>query len=227
VSGGLGAALFVRLAARGDRILAIGRRFTADQRALAGDEPTRVRLHTADLADIGDPSVARTLRGDLDAVLADATEIVLINNAATIAPIGAITGLAPAAVAAAVTVNLTAPMVLTTAFLAARPSGVDTRILYISSGAAHRVVDGWSVYSATKRGAEMFFDAVAVQVPDAYVVNVNPGVMDTPMQAVLRSATFDERDRYVGLYERGELRDPDLVAGQIVADHLTKPITHE
>ncbi|MDT5036284.1 MAG: hypothetical protein QOE03_1469, partial [Micromonosporaceae bacterium] len=223
----LGAALFARLAARGDRILAIGRRFTADQRALAGDEPTRVRLHTADLADIGDPSVARTLRGDLDAVLADATEVVLINNAATIAPIGAITGLAPAAVAAAVTVNLTAPMVLTTAFLAARPSGVDTRILYISSGAAHRVVDGWSVYSATKRGAEMFFDAVAVQVPDAYVVNVNPGVMDTPMQAVLRSATFDERDRYVGLYERGELRDPDLVAGQIVADHLTKPITHE
>ncbi|MDT5037131.1 MAG: hypothetical protein QOE03_2316, partial [Micromonosporaceae bacterium] len=122
VSGGLGAALFARLAARGDRILAIGRRFTAGQRALAGDEPTRVRLHTADLADIADladPSVARTLRGDLDAVLAAATEIVLINNAATIAPIGAITGLAPAAVAAAVTVNLTAPMVLTTAFLAA------------------------------------------------------------------------------------------------------------
>jgi benzil reductase ((S)-benzoin forming) len=226
VSRGLGAALFAELAARGDRLLAVGRRFTDAQRELAAAVPDRIRLHEADLAEPATLPDAATLR---DFLAADHDEAVLIHNAAVIGQIAAIDQLDPAAVTAGVTVNLTGPIVLTSAFLAAHPAApaTGTRVLFISSGAAHRVIDGWSVYSATKRGAEMFFDAVAVQRPDAYVVNVNPGVMDTDMQATLRASEFPERDRYVELYERGELPTAATVAKRIISEHLDQPITHE
>jgi NAD(P)-dependent dehydrogenase (short-subunit alcohol dehydrogenase family) len=97
------------------------------------------------------------------------------------------------------------------------------RILFVSSGAAHRTVRGWAVYSATKRGAETFFDTLAAEAPDVTVVNVNPGVMDTEMQTVIREAAFPERARYVGLYERGELPDPVDVARRIIGAHLSAP----
>ena len=69
--------------------------------------------------------------------------------------------------------------------LAVRPAQLRNR-LGERDRFAHRVIEGWSVYSATKRGAEMYFDAVAVEQPDAYVVHGNPGVMDTGMPEALR-----------------------------------------
>jgi benzil reductase ((S)-benzoin forming) len=223
VSRGLGAAFFDELAGRGDRVLGLGRSFTDGQRDLASAEPDRILLHPADLADPGTLPEVETLRG----FLAGTDEAVLIHNAGTVEPIGPTGSLPPGAVTTAVAVNLTAPMLLTNAFLAAGPASAASRVLFISSGAAHRVIEGWSVYSATKRGTEMFFDTVAVERPDAYVVSVNPGVMDTGMQATLRSSEFPERDRYVDLYERGRLPSATDVARRIIAEHLDRPITHE
>jgi benzil reductase ((S)-benzoin forming) len=240
VSRGLGAAFFDELAGRGDRILGIGRHFTDAQRKLAAAEPERIRLHEADLTDPGSVPGAAALRDFLagrdfspaeghgaPGGSAGAGEAVLIHNAGIVEPIAEVGALPPDTVAAAVTVNLTATILLTNAFLAASPDGATVRVLFISSGAAHRVIEGWSVYSATKRGAEMFLDAVAVERPDAYVVNVNPGVMDTGMQATLRASEFPDRDRYVDLYERGRLPSPVTVARRIIAEHLDRAITHE
>lgn len=50
VSRGIGEALFRRLHAAGDRILALGRQFSPSQVALAEAQPDRVRLRPADLA---------------------------------------------------------------------------------------------------------------------------------------------------------------------------------
>ena len=47
------------------------------------------------------------------------------------------------------------------------------------------------------------------------------------MQATVRSVDFPERDRYVGLYERGELPDPAEIAERIIDKHLDSPITGE
>jgi NAD(P)-dependent dehydrogenase (short-subunit alcohol dehydrogenase family) len=223
VSRGLGRALFDRLAARGDTVLALGRRFTAAQEALATGSG-RVTLRPTDLRDPAALPGVDELRG----ALAGADEVALIHNAGVVEPIGKIGTLEPAALAATVSVNLTAPMVLTNAFLAARPAGARTRILFVSSGAAHRVIEGWAAYCATKAGGEMFFEAVAAQLsgePDATAVNVNPGVMDTDMQGAIRDAAqagayFPDSDRFLGLHERGELPDPAQVADRIVAAHL-------
>ena len=94
--------------------------------------------------------------------LRDATEAVLIHNAAVVEPIGAVGRLTTEAITRSVAVNLTAPMVLTNTFLRAAPRDARLRILYISSGAARRVIDGWALYCSTKAGGEMFFDVVSI-----------------------------------------------------------------
>jgi benzil reductase ((S)-benzoin forming) len=220
VSRGLGAALLDELYRRGDRVVALGRRFTERQQGLAATDPDRLVLRRADLAD---PATLPT-PDELAGLLGE--HVVLIHNAGVVEPIGAIGNLPARAVAAAVAVNLTAPMLLTNAVLAACPDAARVQILFVSSGAASRVVEGWATYCATKAGGEMFFRVLAAQLAgDArYTVeSVNPGVMDTGMQTAIRAAAsgyFPDRQRYQGLHERGELPTPAQVARRIVAGHL-------
>jgi NAD(P)-dependent dehydrogenase (short-subunit alcohol dehydrogenase family) len=222
VSRGLGAALFDQLYDHGDRILAIGRGFSPAQQELAEADPKRVLLRRADLTDP---------RSQPDAVeLAEflgghpSGHAVLLLNAAVVTPIGAVGTLPADELADSVAVNLTAPMLLTNAFLSAAGSCERRSVLFVSSGAARRVVGGWAAYCAGKAGAAMFFDVVAEQEAGrSYVANVDPGVMDTGMQADIRSATgyFPESRRFHDRYAGGELAEPATVAGMIIQRHLT------
>ncbi|HLL67235.1 MAG TPA: SDR family NAD(P)-dependent oxidoreductase [Micromonosporaceae bacterium] len=224
-SRGLGAALFDALAARGDRLFAIGRRFTDDQQALAGSDPERIELHRADLAEVSQLPAPAHLQRFLAAH--GPAPAVLLHNAAVVTPIGAVGALPPAPLATALTVNLTAPMLLTNTFLEVAPR--PARIVFISSGAASRVVGGFAAYCAAKAGAEMFFNVVADQFrddPDVTAVNVNPGQMDTGMQTDIRQAGaagayFPARQIYVDRHARGEMADATTVAQRIIAEHLS------
>jgi NAD(P)-dependent dehydrogenase (short-subunit alcohol dehydrogenase family) len=234
VSGGLGAALFDEFRLAGDRILALGRRFTEAQHAAERSDPQRIRLRQTDLSYPNAlPSAA-----ELSSFMHGAGEVVLINNAAVIRPVGAIGALPADQVGYAVAVNFTAPMLLTNALLGAgvirqggdRPgsAAVPLTVVFVSSGAAHRPVGGWAVYNATKRGAEAYFDTLSAQHtgdPQIRVVNVNPGVMDTPMQEALRQyaagpAYFPDRGRFVGMHTNGELAPPADIARKIIAETL-------
>ncbi|MDT5028995.1 MAG: hypothetical protein QOE61_5421 [Micromonosporaceae bacterium] len=92
--------------------------------------------------------------------------------------------------------------------------------MFISSGVARRPVAGWAVYGATKLAGESFFEALAAQHagdPRFRVVNVNPGTLDTDMQGRIREHArrevyFPDRERFLGLYERGELAAPTATA---------------
>lgn len=219
VSRGLGTALFDQLYDHGDRLLAIGRQFTDAQRELAAADPARVRLRHADLAaPLSQPDaveLAEFLDGDA----------ILVLNAGMVTPIGAVGSLPAAQLADSVAVNLTAPIVLTNAFLSAAAHSPSRRVLYVSSGAAHRVIGGWSAYCAGKAGAEMFFAALAEQEGGrSYVATVNPGVMDTGMQSEIRAATgyFPESARFHERHAAGELVAPEEVARMIIAAHLTR-----
>jgi len=238
VSRGLGAALFDALAARGDAILALGRGFTAPQRRLAAAEPERIRLRPADLADPAGLPDAAELAGFLDPAGAGRHGTALILNAAVVEPIGAVGTLPAADLAAAVTVNLTVPMLLANAFLAATYTAatgggtggpaVRRDVLLVSSGAARRVIGGWSAYCATKAGAEMFFAVLAEQVAGqagTRVVAVDPGQMDTGMQEEIRAAYaagryFPDGARWRDNHAQGRMATPATVARRIVAEHL-------
>ncbi|GHJ49992.1 short-chain dehydrogenase [Catellatospora sp. TT07R-123] len=218
VSRGLGEALLNQLLAEPDTtVLALGRTFTDNQRMLAG--PKLILRH----CELAEPSSLPTAP-ELGELIADADEVVLIHNAAVVAPIGAVGTLPTDELLASVTINLTAPMALTNSLLSALPPLVRrVRLMFVSSGAAHRVIDGWSAYSATKRGGEEFFAHVAQQYerdPRFSVVSVNPGVMDTGMQEAIRGADFAGRQRFQDLYDNDELPDPAAVAAHLIAEHL-------
>jgi benzil reductase ((S)-benzoin forming) len=218
VSRGLGAALFDRCYDRGDRILAVGRGFTEAQQELAEADPKRVLLRHADLTDPTSQPDAVELAGFL------AGHGVLLLNAAVVTPIGAVGELSGPELAASVAVNLAAPMVLTNAFLAAAGGCERRTVLFLSSGAARRVVGGWAAYCAAKAGAAMFIRAVAEQESGrSAVLEVDPGVMDTGMQEQIRDAAgwFPESERFHRRYAQGELAEPAEVARMIIAQHLT------
>jgi NAD(P)-dependent dehydrogenase (short-subunit alcohol dehydrogenase family) len=222
VSRGLGAELFAEAYRLGDRVIGLGRHFTAEQRRLATEQPDRVELLDVDLAQAASLPQAKEITG----VLGDCTQAVLLLNAAVIQPLSVIGSHVPAQLISAVAVNLTTPMLLTNAFVAALPATVQSaRVLFISSSGAHRVTEGTATYSATKRGGEKFFEVVAAELagvdPRVTASVVDPGIMDTEMQAVLRSSDFPHREHYIGRYQRGELPDPAGVARRILASQVT------
>jgi len=224
-SNGLGKALFELLSAEHHSLFCIARSFLPEQFELASQSNRHIRLFQADLRDSAQlPTVS-----DMESFLREKeiSEVVLIHNAAVIEPIGAIGTLDPQQITEAIQVNLTAPILLSnTVFSLKAAETLPIKVLFISSGAAKNLKDGWSIYCSTKAGGEMFFNVLAEQVKGherISVHNVNPGVMDTPMQQTIRAATdvhFPTLERFVRLKEEGQLAQPHDVASSIIRDYV-------
>jgi NAD(P)-dependent dehydrogenase (short-subunit alcohol dehydrogenase family) len=92
----------------------------------------------------------------------------------------------------------------------------------ISSGAAQKGYAGWSLYCAAKAGMENYIRALALEQqaePHPFIpVNVGPGVIDTEMQALIRTSTasdFPEIERFIVRKEQGALLSPMKVAAAV------------
>jgi len=91
------------------------------------------------------------------------------------------------------------------------------RILHISSGAAHYPYRGWGPYCISKSAFHMLYRVLASELAPLgiKVGSARPGVMDTPMQELLRSKEEEEMPdvgRFRVMKEKGMLLDPDTVA---------------
>jgi benzil reductase ((S)-benzoin forming) len=155
-------------------------------------------------------------------------EIVAVNNAATLHPIGPVAAKAAADIAANIQINITGTALFSSRVIAAfQAHACPKTIVNISSGAALTAYAGWSLYCMAKAGTEAFFRcAAAEQKQEAHpfrLLNIAPGVIDTDMQAAIRSASkadFPQIDRFLELKRSGSLRSPADVAaliGSIVA----------
>ncbi len=183
VSRGLGAALARVLLDREAVVLGVGRS------SAAGLEGERYRFASCDLADVA----------GIDAALAPAfgalsglspRSVCLVNNAATVEPVGLVAMHDGAAIDRSLAVNLAAPVALSALFLRAfADTAVERRIVNVSSGAARSAIAGESLYCAAKAGLEMLTKVLAVEVRDATfrAVSLRPGVIDTDMQTVMRA----------------------------------------
>ena len=213
-SRGLGAALFNVFDACGDRLLALGRRFNADQRRAAGDADRIVLRYT----DLSEPDTLPSAE-DFERFLASGTgEAVLVHAAAVVEPIGVLGALDNRELQAAVQVNLLAPMMLSNLFVQAAPAHFERlRIVYVTSSAAHRPYPGWATYCATKAAGELFMQCAETSAdPRCTVQIVDPGAMDTDMHRTLR-----ERGTGLPGHERllgRELPDPRTVAKRVVGE---------
>ena len=218
VSRGLGAALARVLLGREAVVLGVGRSSAAD---LQGE---RYRFVQCDLADV--PGIDAALAPAFGALAGLAPRSVcLVNNAATVEPVGLVEMHDGDAVARSLAVNLAAPVALSGLFLRAfADPAVERRIVNVSSGAARSAIAGESLYCAAKAGLEMLTKVLAAEVRHATfrAVSLRPGVIDTDMQTVMRAQ--DERSlpgvaMFRGFKSGGRLATPEDAALRI-ADRI-------
>lgn len=175
-------------------------------------------------ADLGESiEIDRILRSTIEGL---GTVDILVNNAATVGPLGRFSVIDPEEWAYAAAVNLLAPIRLTRALLPSMLASGWGRIVNVSSGAVNNPKrdDSYNSYIATKAGLEGHTLNLAAEVAGSGVtVNaLRPGIVDTAMQTFIRSQDPDRigtafHQRFVQRYQDGQLNSPDVPAKMLLA----------
>jgi len=210
-SKGLGEGIVTALLARGIAVLGVSRGVTPSPQASLVEAAVDLSDGAALSAWIAGPALRDFVQG--------AETIVLVNNAGTVQPVGALAHQAPDAVLRAVTLNVAAPLALAAAVVGIK-GAAGCRILHISSGAGRSAMAGWSVYCATKAALDRHAEAVALD-GDASVrcVSLAPGVIDTGMQGEIRAssqAQFPNLARFIAMKNDGALQSSEATGEAIV-----------
>lgn len=146
---------------------------------------------------------------------------ILLNNAGIIWPIDEVAHADPDEWAYNIHVNLLGVYFAISNVLPLMLEQESGRILNITSGAADHVIPGWSAYCTAKAGVNMMTRAVAAELAETSIrINgLSPGMVDTEMQADIRSVDTDESgldyERFHHAHQTGELRLAEDVARAI------------
>jgi benzil reductase ((S)-benzoin forming) len=214
-SQGLGRALAEAILQRPDsHVLGISRHATI--------EHPRYQHQPLDLSDI--EAVEHNL-GKIFTARPDAQSITLINNAGTLGEIGYVGELPNEHFQFVFDLNVVAPAMLMNTFLSTygHLGGIPRTILNITSGAAQRPVDGWAAYCASKAALNSLSETIQkeqdLRGTGVRVWALAPGVVDTDMQAHIRTAEatqFSEQEKFAELHTDGKLQNPEAVAARIL-----------
>lgn len=220
-SQGLGRALAEAILQRPDtQVLGISRHATI--------EHPRYQHQPLDLSDI--EAVGHNLR-KIFGPRPDAQSLTLINNAGTLGEIGYVGELPNEHFQFVFDLNVVAPAMLMNTFLSTygHLGSVPRTVLNITSGAAQRPVDGWAAYCASKAALNALSETAQkeqdLRGSGVRIWALAPGVVDTAMQAHIRTAEvgqFSEQAKFVELHAEGELQSPQTVATRIL-DWLLEP----
>lgn len=213
-SRGLGQAIAAELLARGIPVLGLARR---ENLALAERFPLLLQQASVDLAQPG--AVLSWLGGQaLARYAADATSLLLINNAGMLGPVAPLGRQDGDELVLAVGLNVTAPLLLGNAVVETYPGPL--RIAHIASGAGRSAYAGWSVYGATKAALDHHARAaMADGIARLRICSIAPGVIDTEMQATIRGSSaqdFPLLERFLALKQAGQLASPEAAALRLV-----------
>jgi benzil reductase ((S)-benzoin forming) len=228
-SRGMGLAMAGQLLAAGHDLLCISRRANDALALQAKAAGVRCEQWTADLAHA--ESIADKLALWLAANGGTACDTVtLINNAGMLPRIGPVSSIPAGDLAAAMRVDLEAPMLLTSAFLRATQGWrAQRKVLNISSGLGRRAMASQAPYCAAKAGMDHFTRCVALeeaaQPNGARLCSLAPGVIDTDMQVQLRTANagdFPDIGNFIGMKEKGVLSSPADAATKVLG-FLARP----
>jgi len=206
-SKGLGAALCNTYLARGYELVEFSR---------SGSAPYSVQI------DLSDPHAAGRVFSEHFTRLATShyDEIVAVNNAATLVPMGAASKQNTDELIVNMNVNIVSPVLFISRLITAfQEHACRKSIVNISSGASHKPYAGWSLYCASKAGIEHFVRAIAAEQEKAAhpfrLVNIAPGVVDTEIQDCIRASNeedFPSIQRFIDLKNSGSLRSPQEAA---------------
>ena len=173
---GQGAAVML-LARDGARVEAVAREIVA-----AGGRAEALACDVADYAAV-ERAVAATRQrlGGLD---------IAINNAGVIEPIADFAASDPAAWARNIQINLVGAYNVVRAVVGGMLAAGGGSIVNVSSGAAHRPLEGWSAYCAGKAGLAMVTRSIALETAGCgiRIFGFSPGTIDTDMQVKIRAS---------------------------------------
>jgi NAD(P)-dependent dehydrogenase (short-subunit alcohol dehydrogenase family) len=184
---GIGRALALGLAAEGVRLVLLARsgdqlaQTAAELTAAGAAEPLIIRADVADDQQRRQAVAAALARGPVD---------ILINNAATVEPLGPTTEIGIASIRRAFDVNAVAVIALAAGLLPGMVKAGWGRIVNVSSGIVARpgYMIGGTAYAATKAAVEAHTINLAAELAGTGVTAnaYRPGGVDTAMQACLR-----------------------------------------
>lgn len=203
---GIGQALARRLASHGRSVLIVGRR----AQALEETQGSESNIEPC-VADIGTPDGRATIARALDGRPVQW----LVHNAGVLEPVGPLLAQTNEALQTAWAINVEGPISLSAALVNQMPQGA--RILHVSSGAAHTAYTGWGAYCITKAALHMAYEILRQELSDQGIAvgSLRPGVVDTPMQALIRSQSEDDFpavEQFQALKTSGSLATPEQVA---------------
>ena len=210
---GLGGALAQHIASDpGNDLVCVARRAAAVGRSIE--------------ADLADPAAVPSIEAALRQLIGERRygRAVLLNNAGVVSPVGPLERVDAGELERNLRVNLVAPVLLMGAFLRATEGRAERRrIVNISSGAGRRPIFGWGGYCTAKAGLDMASRVAALEAQQrgqaVEVVSLAPGVIDTPMQEVVRGAAaedFVDVERFRQMKAEGVLRPAANVAADIL-----------
>jgi len=178
-------------------------------------------------ADLADPAEWRRVAELFDREIPGfrGERVIFIHSAGTLEPIGYAGEVAAEEYARNVLLNSAAPQVLGDAFLRAVAKGsTPAQLIFISSGAASSVYEGWTSYCAGKAAVDQWTRTAGAEQErrggHCRVLSVAPGVVATGMQQQIRempARAFPDVDKFVALHRGGELREPAVVARELWA----------
>lgn len=208
-SRGLGLAIVRKLAADGDRVIALARRSGADlEAAIHAAAPGQIVFEPVDLSDIDAlPEIVRSLRKAHGPVFG------LVNNAG-LGTEGLLATMHNSQIEALIRLNTLSPIVLTKYVVRSMMADGRGRIVNMSSIIGSTGYNGLAAYGATKASMVGFTKSLAREVGKLGItVNaVAPGFVDTELTG---SMTEDDRKRIAGRSALRRLIEPDDVANAV------------
>ena len=203
---GIGRALAKRFADKGWLVTIVGRRVEL-LKEVAQEHPNKIISISADVGKIQDrEKIVAEAKGTLD---------LLVHNAAVLGPVGPILDQNPEDWRTHMSINVEGPLFLTQALL---PNLVEnSRVVHISSGAAHQGIPGWGMYCTSKAALLMLGQLLKDELAqrNIWFGSVRPGIVDTPMQAEIRSLepeNFPMVEQFRQYKATGSLVTSELVA---------------
>jgi len=128
----------------------------------------------------------------------------------------------------AMDINVYAPLQFTAFALKHLQEGA--RVIFVSSGAAVSGYEGWGAYCSTKAALLLAGKCLAKEQPDLLVLSIRPGVVDTEMQAQIRtsgSSMGNDLEKFIQLKETGKLLSPDVVGKRIATIALNTGLSQQ
>ncbi|MFP4013390.1 MAG: (S)-benzoin forming benzil reductase [Chitinispirillaceae bacterium] len=222
-SKGLGEAIAFELLERNVHLFCISRHENRNLTAQAKEKNSPLEYFTSDLSESDDiENLVGKIVERIDTRAA--TDILLVNNAGVVSPVGPTERNASRDIINSLSVNIIAPVILTSRFIRQTEGfGCKRTVINITSGAGKKPYYGWSTYCSSKAAIDMYTKVVALEQAErknpVNIFSFAPGVVDTDMQTLIRNTSvedFPSIDRFKALKEEGRLLEPRKVARKMI-----------